>query len=254
MCGEQKILVYDAKEGKVLFDYAYSDNKIKNFTGIKGGYKLVKYTANSTEEFSNKYVLYNKKNEIVVSSKNMITVVDKDILFGKKYDEESAIIYSAKLKKVFNTDDNLAEKQKVGKEKVYKYSDDEYTYVVSTNGKELFKVKNSESNIAFAKDLILNVTDKKVTLINAKNNKLGEYKFEKNESLLSEDGQINLSYKKSIFVNNTVDNYGKIVYYNGTKIKKLKNTNIASVSQSKDTKNVIIITTDGKKYGFFIAK
>ena len=254
MCGEQKILVYDAKEGKVLFDYVYGENKIKNFTGIKGGYKLVKYTADSTEEFSNKYVLYNKKNEIVVSSKNMITVVDKDIIFGKKYDEEMSIIYSAKLKKVFNTDDNLARMEKIGKVKVYEYSDEKNTYVVSTNGKELFKVDNSKSNLVYSKDLVLNVTDKKVSLINAKNNKLGEYKFEKNESLLSEDGQVNLSYKKSIFVNNTVDKYGKIVYYNGTKIRKLKKTNIASVSQSKASKNVVIITTNGKKYGFVIAK
>ena len=254
MCGEQKILVYDAKEGKVLFDYVYGENKIKNFTGIKGGYKLVKYTSDSTDEFKDKYVLYNKKNEVVVSSTNMITVVDKDILFGKKYDEEMSIIYSAKLKKVFNTDDNLAEMKKIGKDKVYTYSDEENTYVVSDNGKELFKVENAKSNLVFSKDLILNVTNEKVSLINAKNKKLGEYKFEKNESILSKDGEVNLSYKKSIFVNNITNNYGKIVYYNGTKIRKLKNTNISSVSQSKASKNVIIITTDGKKFGFVIAK
>ena len=254
MCGENKITVYDAKKGKVLFSYVHGENKIKNFTGLAGGYKLVKYTVDSTEEFSDKYVLYNKKNEIVASSKNLIIVVDKEILFGKKYDEEMSIIYSAKLKKAFNTDDNLADIQKVNKIKVYKYADEEYTHIVSTNGKELFKVKTADTNVVFAKDLILNVTDKKVSLINANNNKVGEYKFAKNESVIGSNGQVILSYKKSIFVNNATDNYGKIVYYNGSKIKKLKKTTISEVFQSKKTKNVIIITTSGKKFGFYIAK
>ena len=47
---------------------------------------------------------------------------------------------------------------------------------------------------------------------------------------------------------------GKIVDYTGTKIKKIKKATIAKVSQSKETKNIVIITTNGKKYGLYIAK
>lgn len=254
MCGTAKVTVYDAKKGKVLFEYTDGEDKIKNFTGLEGGYKLVKYTGNSTEEFSNKYVLYNKKNEIVAKSDNLITVVDKGIIFGKKYDEESSIIYSAKLKKVLNTDDTLADVKKVGKSKVYRYEDDKKTYIVTENGKVLFKVNKEKANLVFSKDLIMNVSDKKVSLISAKNDKVGEYKFEKNESLVSSEGEDIQSYKNSIFVNNSTDNYGKIVDYTGTKIKKIKKATIAKVSQSKETKNIVIITTNGKKYGLYIAK
>lgn len=253
-CGSAKVTVYDAKKGKVLFEYIHGDDKIRYFTGLEGEFKLVKYTADSSEKFSDKYVLYNKKNEIVTMSDKLITVVDKGVLYGKKYDEETTLIYSAKLKKVLNTEDTLADIKKVKSTKVYTYQDDTYTYLVSNNGEKLFKVKNETSDLVFAENVILNITKKKVDIIDATNNKVGQYKFEKNENLLAEDGTNITTYKKSIFVNNKTANYGKIVDYSGSKLKKMKKLNIASVYSSKETKNVIIITKNNNKYGFYIAK
>ena len=42
-----------------------------------------------------------------------------------------------------------------------------------------------------------------------------------NESVLNSNDSL-VSYKNSIFVNNETSNYGKIVDYSGTKIKKIK--------------------------------
>ena len=254
MCGENKITIYDSKNGKVLFDYVHGENKIRNFTGLKGGYKLVLYTGDSTEDFSNKYVLYNAKNEIITKSSNLITVVDKEILFGKKYSDEEAIIYSAKLNKVFNTDENLARINKVNGVKIYAYDDAENTYLVSETGKEVLKVKNTNSNLVYTKDLIMNINDKKVTLVNANNGNIGSYTFKKNESVLGNNDQTILSFKKSIFVNNKIDKYYKIINYTGNKFRKIKKTNISEVHQSKQSKNIIIISTNGEKFGFYIAK
>lgn len=253
-CGIDKVTVYDVNNSKVLFEYNHGDNKIKDFTGIRGGYKLVKYTSDSTEEFADKYILYNKKNEVVVSSKNMITVVDRRVVYGKKYkDAASSIIYSAKLKKVLNDDDTLAEIKKVNKNRIYKYEKDDKTYFVSNKGDELFNIENSKSNIMYSKNVILNVSDKNVKIIDAKNNKVGSYKLEKNESVLNSNDSL-VSYKNSIFVNNETSNYGKIVDYSGTKIKKIKKSTISAVKSSKKSDNIIIITTANDKYGFYIAK
>ena len=254
MCGAPKITVFDVENGKVVYEYVHGENKISNFTGLEGGYKLVKYTMDSTEEYSDKYVLYDKKNNIVASSKHLITVVDKKVLFGKKYDEELTIIYSAKQKKVINTEETLAEVKKVDSSKLYKYSDDKYTYLVSGKGTELFKIKNSKSNLVYADSVILNVSEKNVDIIDANSNKVGKYKFEKNENLLNEDGSNITTYKNSIFVNNSSENYSKIVDYSGNKIKKIKKLNITDVKLSKKSNNVIIITGSGKKYGLYIAK
>lgn len=253
MCGAARVTVFDALNGEVMFEYVHGDNKISNYTGLEDGYKLIKYTADSTEGYSGKYVLYDKNNNIITSSTKLITVVDKKVTFGKEYDEESTIIYSAKLNKVLNTEDTLADIKTIDSTKIYRYSDDKYTYLVSETGKELFKVNNSKSNLIFTDKVIFNVSGKKVDIVDVKNNKVGNYKFEKGEKIVSE-GETYLTYKSSIFVNNENSTYGKIVDYSGSKLKKLKKTTIYKVKQSSETKNIIIITTDGNKYGFYIAK
>lgn len=253
-CGSSKITVFDVSKGKVLFNYEANENQITKFTGIKDGYSLVKYSANSTDEFKDKYVLYDKKNNIIASSKNLITVVDKKIIFGEKYGDVETIIYSAKLKKVLNSDDSLAMVNKVNKTKIYEYSDDNKTYFVSNKGDILFKVNNEKSNIYYTDEVILNITEKKVSILDAKNNKVGEYKFEDGESIIGEKNSTLSSYKNSIFVNSSNGKYGKIVDYSGKKVKKLKKTNIYSVEYCKKTNSVIIITVDNNKYGFYVAK
>ena len=254
MCGNDKVTIYDVEKGKVLFEYNHGENEIQYFSGFDGGYKLVKYSTNAEEAYRDKYVLYDKNNKKIASSTNMIIVLGKELLFGKKYTEEPAILFSAKTKKVINNDDALATKEKVGYVNLFTYSDEKYTYLVSDIGKQLFKITNENSNLIYSDRVILNINDKKVKIIDAKNNKVGEYIFEENESLLNEEGKTILTYKNSIFVNNSEDNYGKIVDYSGSKIKKLKNTTIHEVHYGKKSKNVIIITTNNKKYGFYIAK
>lgn len=253
-CGTDRVTVYDVINGKVLFKYEAGENQITHYTGIAGGYSLVKYSIGSTEEFSDKYVLYDKKQNIVASSKNLITVVDKKVLFGQKYDDENTIVYSAKLKKVLNNDDSLAVINKINKSKIYEYSDDTKTYFVSKKGEIIYKVNTEKSNIVYSDEVILNATEKKVSIIDASSTKVGSYKFEENEGLSGKTTQGFKSYKNSIFVNNSKDNYGKIVDYSGTKIKKLKNTNIYEVDYCKKTNSVIIITSSNGKYGFYIAK
>ena len=254
MCGAAKVTVYDANNGEVLYEYTSGENKVRNYTGLADGYKLIKYTSDSTAEYSDKYVLYDKNNNQLVVSEKLINVVDKKVLFGKKYDEDLSIIYSAKLKKVLNSNDTLAETIKVDSAKIYRYSDDDYTYLVSESGDELFKVKNSLSNLVFADDVILNIKDKNVEIIDAKNSKVGKYKFAEGENMINEVGQNITTYKNSIFINNTKENYGKIVDFTGTKLKKLKKMTIKDVKYSKKSNNVILITGSGKKYGLYIAK
>lgn len=253
-CGIDKVTVYDVVKGKVLFEYEAGENKIKDFTGFRGGYKVVKYTSDSSEEYANKYVLYNSKNNIITSSENMIMIVDRRITFGKKYKPENAIIYSAKLKKVLNTDDNLAIVRKVSKNRMYEYEDEDKVYLVSNKGNIIYEVKKSDSNLVYNKNILLDVSSKKVEMIDAKKNKVGSYKFEKNEILLTNSSQRVSSFKNSIFVNNANDNYGKIVDYSGNKIKKIKNSVIYEVNSSKESENIIIITKNNDKYGFYIAK
>lgn len=253
-CENDTIIVFDIKNGKVLFTHNSTENSVKDYTGLKGGYKIIKYTLDSSEEFKDKYVLYDSKNNIVTSSTKMITVVDRKVIFGKKYKYEPSILYSVKLKKVLNTEDTLAELKKVNKVKMYKYEDDENINIVSNKGNILYKINKEESNLFYAKEAILDVSEKRVKMVDAKRNKVGEYKFEKNETLLTNSSQNTVSFKNSIFVNNTKSNYGKIVDYSGSKIKLIKKSLISEVNASKKTGNIIVITTNGKKFGFYIAK
>lgn len=253
-CGVDRVTVFDVKAGKVLFKYEAGENKIKDFTGLKGEYKLVKYTPDSSDKYANKYVLYDKKNNIVASSTNLIVVPGKKVIYGKKYSSEPSIIYSTKEKKVLNTDDNLATLKKVNKTKMYEYEDEEKIYLVSNKGDILYKVDKSKSNLIYSKNVILDTSDKKVKIVDAKRNKVGEYKFEKNETMVINSSNKEISYKNSIFVNNEKSNYGKIVDYSGSKIKKIKKSIIKEVKYSEKTGNIFVITSQNNKYGLYIAK
>ena len=220
-CENDTIVVFDVKNGKVLFTHNSTENSVKEYTGLKGGYKIIKYTLDSSEEFKDKYVLYDSKNNIVTSSTKMITVVDRKVIFGKKNKYEPSIIYSTKLKKVLNTEDTLAELKKVNKVKMYKYEDDKNINLVSNKGNILYKINKEDSNLFYAKETILDVSDKKVKMIDDKRNKDVEYKFEKNETMVTNSSNKEISYKNSIFINNEKSNYGKIVDYSGDKIKKI---------------------------------
>ena len=184
----------------------------------------------------------------------MITVVDRKVIFGKKYKYEPSILYSVKLKKVLNTEDTLAELKKVNKVKMYKYEDDKNINLVSNKGNILYKINKEDSNLFYAKEAILDVSEKRVKMIDAKRNKVGEYKFEKNETMVTNSSNKEISYKNSIFVNNEKSNYGKIVDYSGNKIKKIKKSIIKEVNYSEKTGNIFVITSQKNKYGLYIAK
>ncbi len=253
-CENDTIIVFDVKKGKVLFTHNSTENNVKDYTGLKGGYKIIKYTLDSSEEFKDKYVLYDSKNNIITSSTKMITVVDRKVIFGKKYKYEPSILYSVKLKKVLNTEDTLAELKKVNKVKIYKYEDDKNINLVSNKGNILYKINKEDSNLFYAKEAILDVSEKRVKMVDAKKNKVGEYKFEKNETMVTNSSNKEISYKNSIFVNNEKSNYGKIVDYSGNKIKKIKKSIIKEVNYSEKTGNIFVITSQNNKYGLYIAK
>ena len=89
-------------------------------------------------------------------------------------------------------------------------------------------------------------------------NKNKNYKLKKNEKINDNGGQNVAPYKNSIYINNTVDNYIKVVNANGRTVKKINKVTINSVKYNKKTNNVIIITKkingNNNSYGLYIAK
>ena len=257
-CEKNVSIVYDMVKNKELYRYENEENIPQGFIGYEGDYKVIKYSLNSSEDYKGKYVLYDKNNKEITKSENRIIVVDKKKLFGNETNAPSYLLFSGKQNKMLNNDENLASKVSVGFTYVYKYSDGNNTYLLNEKGKVLRTIAGNSVSLIYSEDAVIYIDKDKVNIINPVDNKSKSYKLKKNEKINDNSGLNITPYKNSIFINNTVDGYGKVINVNGRTVKKIKNASINSVNYNKKTDTVIIITKrikgNSNQYGLYIAK
>ena len=257
-CKKSTMIVYDMVNDKELYKLQDENNIPQNYTEYADGYKVIKYSLSSSDDYKGKYVLYNDKNKELLKSDNQIVIVDKKMIFGKTPSNQSLILFSAKKNKVLNSENNLGAKITIGDTSVYKYSDDNKTYLLNSNGKKLKELGNSSASLIYSKDAIIYIEGGRVNIINPAKNRTRTYKLKTNEKINNNAGENIAPYKNAIYVNNTIDNYVKVVNVNGRTVKKIKKVSLNSVKYNKKTDTVIIITRRVKNnnnlYGLYIAK
>ena len=247
MCPENKVYVYDYTNQKVLFNLNGTDKIASDYNQYKNNYKVIKYSRRSSNEnYKNKYVLYDDKNNEVISSENPIVVVDSTLLFGKEYDK--VLLYKTSTKKMLNTDKELATLEA---DKYYKYG----KTLVDSKGKEIYKIA-SDSNLEYANEYVYAIGTNDVKVYSIDTNKVYTYKLEKNESILSLDNNKMIPFKSLILVNNGDKKHVKLINIKNNKARILKNINIFSMETDKDETKKYIITSEKKKgkikYGLYI--
>ena len=136
--------------------------------------------------------------------------------------------------------------------KLYKYTNDNNEeFIVDNTGKEI-ATKSSNGVLVYSDDSILS-GDKSIEAYNLDTNKKINYSLTKNEEITDVTSSTIKPYKGLIYVNNTKNNYFKIIKNNG-KEKKIKKLIINRVMQNKE-KNVVIITKNSSnQYGLYIIK
>lgn len=257
-CKKSTMVVYDMVNNKELYKFEDEKNVPQNYTEYESGYKVIKYSLSSSDDYKGKFVLYNEKNKELLKSDNQIIVVDKKMIFGKTPSNQSLILFSAKKNKALNNDNNLGSKILIADTSVYKYSDDNKTYLLNENGKRLKELGNSSASLIYSKDAIIYMESGRVNIINPAKNRTRTYKLKTNEKINNNAGENIAPYKNAIYINNTVDNYAKVINVNGRTVKKIKKSTINSVKYNKKTDTVIIITRrvrdNNNLYGLYIAK
>lgn len=257
-CDKSILLIFDLDNSKVLYKSDSNDRIAQNYTQYEDGYKVIKYSNSSeNDEFKGKYILFDKNNKKLITSKNEITIVDKKIVFGN-VSSDSLILYSAKNNKNINDESKLGSELTISNEKLYKYSDSENNIVIiNSSGKEVLKAKKQQY-LKYDDISITYLNDNYVKMYNIKTGKINKYKLKEDEKLNDGLGDIVPPYRGAIFVNNTVKNYFKVVNTNGKTIKKIKNSELYFVYKNNKNNNVFIITKKNTKtgnlYGLYLAK
>ena len=138
---------------------------------------------------------------------------------------------------------------------LYKYKTDNKTCIINNKGKKIECTKD-DIKLSYSDDLVYYLSNNKVVMINAQNSKKNKYNLENNEKINDIKGDLIPLYRNTLFVNNSANDYIKIVSNTGRVIKKINNTEIVSVKQIDKT-NVLIFTKntiDNKDYfGLYLA-
>lgn len=258
-CEKNTTIVYDMIKNKELYRSESSENIPQSYTEYEGNYKVIKYSLNSSDEYKEKYVLYDKNNKELLKSDNEIVVVDKKKILGKNSSNKSLVLFNSKQNKVLNEENKLASKISVGSTYVYKYASKDKVYILGERGKELASLSQKNASFIYSDDAIIYIeNNKKVYIINPINNRTKSYKFKKNEKINDNNGESIFPYKNTVFINNSVNNNAKIINVNGRTIKKIKKSSIESVYYNENYDRIIIITKSVKnsknRYGLYIAK
>lgn len=256
-CKDSTMIVYDVVNNKELYRTTDKDNIAQNYAQYED-YKVIKYSLSSSDDYKGKYVLYDKNNKEVLRSSNQIVVVDKEFTFGKTPSSQSLIFYSAKKNKSLNKDSNLGSKITISNTYVYKYSDANKTYLLNSKGKQLKELSNSSASLIYSKDAIIYIENNRIFIVNPVDNRTSAYKLKNNEKINDNSGENIAPYKNALYINNSVDNYFKVVNVKGRQIKKVRNSSIDKVRYNKKNNTVIIISKRVKDnnnlYGLYIAK
>ncbi len=252
-----KMIIFDLVNDKKVYELDSKGFSIQYYTNF-GDYNVVKYSSDSSDDYKSRYAVYDKNNKEVFRADNQIVIVDKEYVFGKEISGSQLLLFSAKKGKVLNNAETLATKTTIGKSYIYKFNDSEKTYLYNSKGEKLKTINNSRVSFIYSTDTLIYIYNNKVYIVNPTDNKTTTYKLKVNERLNANDGELMAPYKNTLFINNPVYNYSKVVSTNGFKLRKIRKATIESVNYNKKTKNVIIVTKKIKKnnnlYGLYIGK
>lgn len=251
-CKTNENLVYDLNNMKKIFDIKDNNLSILNYTSYENGYKSVKYGDNN----NSKYVLYDNNNKKVIDSNKQIIVVDDEISYtNDKTEEDDVLLYSFKKNKTYNKENEEANIIDISNYTLYKYKTDDKTCILNNKGKKIECTKD-DIKLSYSDDLVYYLNNDKIVMINAQNSKKNKYNLEKNEKINDIKGDLIPLYRNTLFVNNSANDYIKVVSNTGRVIKKINNAEVVSVKQIDKT-NVLIFTKntiDNKDYfGLYLA-
>lgn len=250
-CKTNENLVYDLNNMKKIFDIKDNNLSILNYTSYENEYKSVKYVDNN----NSKYILYNNDNKKVIDSSKQIIVIDDEISYTNDKTEDDVLLYSFKKNKTYNKENEEAKRINISEYTLYKYKTDNKTCIINNKGKKIECTKDNVK-LSYSDDIVYYLSNNKVVMINAQNSKKNKYNLEKNEKMNDIKGDLIPLYRNTLFVNNSANDYIKIVSNTGRVIKKINNTEIVSVKQIDKT-NVLIFTKntiDNKDYfGLYLA-
>lgn len=250
-CKTNENLVYDLNNMKKVFDIKDNNLSILNYTLYENGYKNVKYNDNNNL----KYILYDNNNKKVIDSSKQIIVVDDEISYTNDKTEDDILLYSFKKNKTYNKENEEASIIDISNYTLYKYKTDDKTCILNNKGKKIECTKD-DIKLSYSDDLVYYLSNNKVVMINAQNSKKNKYNLEKNEKINDIKGDLIPLYRNTLFVNNSANDYIKVVSNTGRVIKKINNAEVVSVKQIDKT-NVLIFTKstiDNKDYfGLYLA-
>lgn len=250
-CKTNENLVYDLNNMKKVFDIKDNNLSILNYTSYENGYKNVKYNDNNNL----KYILYDNNNKKVIDSSKQIIVVDDEISYTNDKTEDDILLYSFKKNKTYNKENEEASIIDISNYTLYKYKTDDKTCILNNKGKKIECTKD-DIKLSYSDDLVYYLSNNKVVMINAQNSKKNKYNLEKNEKINDIKGDLIPLYRNTLFVNNSANDYIKVVSNTGRVIKKINNAEVVSVKQIDKT-NVLIFTKstiDNKDYfGLYLA-
>ena len=258
-CDKTILYIYDLVSNKELYKSDDETMIPQRYSQYTNGYKVIKYSSTSSnEKYKGKYVLYNSKGKELVISSNIVVPVGEENLFGEISSSKALILYSTKEKKVLNSDDYLGSKINVSGTYVYKFSDNENTYLFSEKGKNITSIKISDAKLIYSDETIVYILNNKVNIIDPTTGKVRKYRLKSDERINDISGETIAPYRNSLYLNNPSKNYVKVVNVKGKTIKKIKKAEIKSVTENEKTKNVIIIVrrikNNNNYYGLYIAK
>lgn len=250
-CKTNENLVYDLNNMKKVFDIKDNNLSILNYTLYENGYKNVKYNDNN----NSKYILYNNDNKKVIDSSKQIIVIDDEISYTNDKTEDDVLLYSFKKNKTYNKENEEAKKINISEYTLYKYKTDNKICIMNNKGKKIECTKDNVK-LSYSDDIVYYLNDDKIVMINAQNSMKNKYNLEKNEKMNDIKGDLIPLYRNTLFVNNSVNDYIKVVSNTGRVIKKINNAEVVNIKQIDKT-NVLIFTKntiDNKDYfGLYLA-
>lgn len=255
-CDKSLFIVYDLTNGKILFNSGEDDGVVQKYYQYSNDYKVLYYSYSSTNsDKKGKYVLLNKDNKELARSSNGIVVLNEELLIGNNI-TSSVLLFSSNSNKLVNSDSTLATRLNLNNNDYYRYSDKNNTMIIDNKGKEVLKVKDTVSLITSDR-LVAYVDDGKVYMLNTSNGKTKKYSLKNNEKMNDASGDLIPPYRGAIFINNTNDNYFKLIDNGGSVIKKVNKAEIDNVYYTSDKEVVIITRNDSKNvinYGLYVAR
>lgn len=251
-CENNKSVIYNLKKLTTEFNLENDSFNISKYTSYEKGYKTIKLL----DDNNVKYTLYDNDNKKIINSKKQIIIIDDNISYTNDSYSDDMLLYSVKKHKIINKEDEKGVKLNISKYAIYKYTTSNKTCIINNKSK-IIDCINNNVDISLSGDLIKYIYDNKITMINVKKSKKTTYILSKNEKINDIKGNIIPLYRNTLFINNSSDNYIKVISNEGKIIKKIKNAEIINVKQI-DEKNILIFTKktieNKDYYGLYLAK